>query len=57
MLWLAESRRNITRMERAIEVVSVGKFFGGLGTYTNTDPYIKEYVCKKPGFTLSFIST
>ena len=56
-MWLAEAERNIERMKRAKEVVSVGKISGAVGTYADVDPFVEEYVCKKLGITPSPIST
>ena len=56
-MWLAETERNIERMKRAKEVVSVGKISGAVGTYADVDPFVEEYVCKKLGITPSPIST
>ncbi len=52
-MWLAETERNIERMKRAKEVVSVGKISGAVGTYADVDPFVEEYVCKKLGITPS----
>jgi adenylosuccinate lyase len=46
-LWYAEIQRNIERMRRAIETISVGKISGAVGTFSNLDPKVEEYVCKK----------
>lgn len=46
-LWFAEVRRNIERLKRAIETISVGKISGAVGTFSNLDPKVEEYVCKK----------
>jgi adenylosuccinate lyase len=46
-LWYAEVQRNIERLKRAIETISVGKTSGAVGTFTNLDPRVEEYVCKK----------
>ena len=56
-MWLAETERNIERMKRAKDVVSVGKISGAVGTYADVDPFVEEYVCKKLGITPSPIST
>lgn len=45
-LWYDEMRRNLGRMERAKEVISVGKISGAVGTYGNVPPFIEEYACK-----------
>jgi adenylosuccinate lyase len=46
-LWYAEVKRNIERLKRAIETISVGKISGAVGTFSNLDPRVEEYVCKK----------
>jgi len=46
-LWYAEVRRNIERLKRAIETISVGKISGAVGSFSNLDPKVEEYVCKK----------
>lgn len=56
-LWLGEVDRNIARMERAKEVVSVGKLSGAVGTYANIDPRIEEHVCKRAGLKRADLAT
>ena len=56
-LFYAETKRNIERMKRAMEIVRVGKISGAVGTYANVDPRIEEYVCKKGGLKPARIST
>ena len=51
LLWSAEIERDIERLTRAQEVVSVGKLSGAVGTYSNIDPRIEELTCKKLGIT------
>jgi len=46
-LWYAEAQRNIERLNRAIEAISVGKISGAVGTFSNLDPKVEEYVCRK----------
>ena len=46
-LWYTEVRRDIQRLERAIETISVGKISGAVGTFSNLSPKVEEYVCKK----------
>lgn len=50
-LWSAEIERDLERLRRAKEVVSVGKLSGAVGTYSNIDPRIEELVCKQLGLT------
>jgi len=56
-LWLSEVDRDIVRMERAKEAVSVGKLSGAVGTYANTDPRIEEFVCKRAGLKRADLAT
>ena len=51
LLWSAEIERDIERLTRAQEIVSVGKLSGAVGTYSNIDPRIEELTCKKLGIT------
>jgi adenylosuccinate lyase len=46
-LWYEELRRHRERMERARDVISVGKLSGAVGTFANAPPAVEEYVCKK----------
>ncbi len=48
-LWYVEMQRNLDRMEKAIENISVGKFSGAVGTYSNIDPKVEKITCKKLG--------
>lgn len=48
-LFYQETLRNIERMKRAEDIISVGKISGAVGTYANVDPRVEEYVCKKLG--------
>ncbi|MFZ5647601.1 MAG: adenylosuccinate lyase [Bacillota bacterium] len=57
LLWTSETDRNIERMEKAIEAVSVGKISGAVGTYANIDPSVEAHVCKSMGLRPAAIST
>ena len=46
-LWFEDMTRNLGRMKRAKEVISVGKLSGAVGTFSNIPPIIEEKVCKK----------
>ncbi len=50
-LWAFELDRGRERLRRAREVVSVGKISGPVGTYSNVDPRVEEYVCATLGLT------
>ena len=36
-------------MEHARKSVAVGKLSGAVGTYSNIDPFVEQYVCEKLG--------
>lgn len=46
-LWFTELQRHIKRLKKAIEVISVGKVSGAVGTFSNLHPKVEEYVCRK----------
>ncbi len=46
-LWFEECKRNITRLEKAIEIISVGKISGAVGTFEHLSPEVEKYVCEK----------
>ncbi len=52
-----EAKRNLGRLERAKEVISVGKISGAVGTYAHIDPFVEAYVCKKLKLSPAKIST
>lgn len=56
-LWYDEMKRNLLRMERAKESVSVGKISGAVGTFAHIPPFIEEFVCEKLGLKPAPIST
>jgi len=56
-LWHEEMRRNLERLDRAIERISFGKISGAVGTYANIDPFVEKYVCGKMELQPSPIST
>ena len=49
LLWMDETERNIRRLEEARANVAVGKLSGAVGTYSNIDPFVEDYVCKALG--------
>ncbi|MBO8137165.1 MAG: adenylosuccinate lyase [Desulfotomaculum sp.] len=57
LLWAAEMERNIERLKKALEVISVGKISGAVGTYANIDPRVEAYVCEKLGLKPAKLST
>ena len=56
-LMYAEFQRDRERIHRAIENVSVGKFSGAVGTFSNIDPDVEEKVCARLGLRADPIST
>ena len=55
-LFYEENRRNMRRMQLAKETISVGKISGAVGTFSNIEPAIEEYVCKKLGLRAAVTS-
>ncbi len=56
-LWYDETRRNLCRMKLAKEEISVGKISGAVGTYSNIDPKVEVYICRRLGLKAANIST
>jgi len=56
-LWYDEMRRNLVRMERAKEAISVGKISGAVGTFAHIPPSVEEFVCQRLGLKPAPIST
>jgi adenylosuccinate lyase len=56
-LWYDEMKRNLIRMERAKEAISVGKISGAVGTFAHIPPSVEEFVCKRLGLRPASIST
>jgi adenylosuccinate lyase len=48
-LWYAELTRDVARIRRARDVVSVGKLSGAVGTFAHLPPAIEEDVCRRLG--------
>ncbi|GMU85114.1 MAG: adenylosuccinate lyase [Ignavibacteriales bacterium] len=56
-LWYEETKRNISRIEQAIENISYGKISGAVGTFDHLNPDVEEYVCNGMGLKPAPIST
>jgi len=56
-LWFEETKRNITRLISAIDVISVGQISGAVGTFEHLSPKVEEYVCNKMGLKPAPVST
>ncbi|SHH16064.1 adenylosuccinate lyase [Thermosipho atlanticus] len=55
--WYDEFGRNLRRLEKAYEELSIGKLSGAVGNYANIDPQVEElalsYLSLKPALTVS----
>lgn len=56
-LWYEETKRNIKRLEDAIEEISVGQISGAVGTFEHLSPKVEEYVCEKMGLKPAPVTT
>jgi len=56
-LYMAEMQRNLDRMNRALDTISVGKLSGAVGTYSNIDPRVEELACKNLGLIPAQVSS
>jgi adenylosuccinate lyase len=56
-LWYSEMKRNMTRLEQALEVISYGKVSGAVGTFANIPPRVEGYACVQLGLKPAEIST
>ena len=56
-LWYAELQRDLDRVLRAREIVSVGKISGAVGTFAHLDPSIEARVCERLELTPAPVSS
>jgi adenylosuccinate lyase len=56
-LWYAELGRDVVRVRRAREVISVGKLSGAVGTFAHLPPSIEQDVCQRLGLTPAPVSS
>ncbi len=56
-LWYEETKRNIERLKSALEIISVGKISGAVGTFSNIPPEIEEIALKKLGLKPEPVAT
>ncbi len=56
-LWYDELKRQLNRLEDAIDTVRVGQVSGAVGTYDHLDPGVQDYVCEKLGLKSANISS
>ena len=52
-----EAHRNLIRLERAAEAVSVGALSGAVGTYAANGPEVEEAVLRRLGLAREYVST
>ena len=55
--FFSEWTRNLERMKRAKEEISVGKVSGAMGNYVHIDPQIEKTICKALGLDYEPVST
>ncbi|MDD2332051.1 MAG: adenylosuccinate lyase [Candidatus Cloacimonetes bacterium] len=56
-LWFEESKRNLKRLQEAVQAISVGQFSGAVGNYAHLDPEIEHLACQYLGLLPSSVST
>jgi len=56
-LWYAELQRDVVRIERAREVVSVGMLSGAVGTFAHLPPSVETDVCRTLGLTPALVGS
>jgi len=56
-LWYEDMKRNLIRMNRAKDIISVGKLSGAVGTFSNIPPEIEEKVLSKLGLKPEPVAT
>ena len=56
-LWYDETRRNIDRLQAAVDRIAVGRISGAVGTFEHLSPKVEEYVCKNLGLKSAPVST
>jgi adenylosuccinate lyase len=50
-LWYAELERDVARVQRARDVIAVGKLSGAVGTFAHLPPSVEADVCRSLGLT------
>ena len=55
--WAWALKRAETRLQQTREVAATGAISGAVGTYSNIDPFVEQYVCEKLGLTPDPLST
>ncbi len=57
LVWYEEIKRHLDRVDRAIEVMSVGRISGSVGTYIHLDPKVEVLALKKLALAPAPVST
>jgi adenylosuccinate lyase len=57
LVWYEEIKRHIDRIDRAIDVISVGRISGSVGTYIHLNPKVEVLALKKLGLQPAPVST
>lgn len=56
-LWYDELERNLKRFDEAKQNIETGKISGAVGTFSNTPPFVQDYVCYHMELNSAKIST
>ena len=56
-VWYGEMKRNLRRLEEALDVISYGKLSGAVGTFANVSPAVEAFACRKLGLKPAEAST
>jgi adenylosuccinate lyase len=57
LVWYEETRRNLRRLEAAVDVISVGRISGSVGTYIHLDPRVEVLALRKLKLAPAPVST
>ncbi len=57
LVWYEEIKRHIARVDRAMEVIGVGRISGSVGTYIHLDPRVEVDALRKLGLAPAPVST
>ncbi|MFB0564246.1 MAG: adenylosuccinate lyase [Candidatus Aminicenantaceae bacterium] len=57
LVWYEELKRHLFRIKNALEVISVGRISGSVGTYIHLDPKVEIYALDKLGLKPAKVST
>jgi adenylosuccinate lyase len=57
LVWYEEVKRHLHRLDRAVEVISVGRISGSVGTYIHLDPRVETLALRKLKLEPARVST